>query len=359
VKRHIKEKSRTAAAALKKLCKDHPLIYRWPHWPGATAAKSSEADTEAATLADWEKFLTNFKVEKLGYTEINLDQVMDSYDKQVPPFGEGEKRKEFPDAFAVAAIAAYSKANNVRVAIVSADPDIKKACALHPKLVHFEDLPALTEALIDEVTKTPQIKGAVASNPADILARIREAFPDLSFYPEEDYEGDVQDVEVTDVELSNIRVIDIKAGYCTIAFDADVTFSAFVEYGDPDTMIIDTGEDIRMPLFMRAGTVTETASISGTIYLDFDKDLKNILSAYDLELNTDTIEVQTRPPISHDDDEPPEDLEEPRKPPEPDDSRSPEPPEPPEPDDLVPLEPTESSNPDDSEPPTRQAWPNP
>jgi hypothetical protein len=73
-----------------------------------------------------------------------------------------------------------------------------------------------------------------------------------------------------------------------------------------------------MPLFMRAGTVTETASISGTIYLDFDKDLKTILSAYDLELNTDTIEVQTRPPISHDDDEPPE-------PPEPDDFEPPEP----------------------------------
>src|SRR5258708_27401425 len=59
VKRHITEKSRAVAAALKKVCRDAPLIYRWPHWPGATVAKSAEADTETATLADWKKFLTN------------------------------------------------------------------------------------------------------------------------------------------------------------------------------------------------------------------------------------------------------------------------------------------------------------
>src|SRR4051794_27297979 len=73
VKRHIKEKSHAAAAALKKLSKDHPLIYRWPHWPGGTVAKSAGADIEAATLTEWDNFLTNFKVEKLGYKDINLD----------------------------------------------------------------------------------------------------------------------------------------------------------------------------------------------------------------------------------------------------------------------------------------------
>ncbi len=48
--------------------------------------------------------------------------------------------------------------------------------------------------------------------------------------------------------------------------------------------------------------ITETTCISATIYLDFDKDWKTILSAYDLEIETDSLEIETRPPIRHDDD---------------------------------------------------------
>jgi len=83
-----------------------------------------------------------------------------------------------------------------------------------------------------------------------------------------------------------------------------------VEYGDPDTMIIDSSEDLRMPLFMRAGTVAETASVSGSITLEFDDEWATILSAFDLELEDQNHHHRKPPPIRHDD-EPPEDPEEP------------------------------------------------
>src|SRR5687767_1964918 len=60
VTRHIKEGARAVASGLKKLSKEARLIYRWPNWPGSAAAKSADKDTENATLADWNKFLTNF-----------------------------------------------------------------------------------------------------------------------------------------------------------------------------------------------------------------------------------------------------------------------------------------------------------
>jgi hypothetical protein len=181
IKRHIREKSHAVAAALKKVTREAPLIYRWPHWPGAKAAANAATDIEKVTLADWDTFLKNFTVEKLGYKDIDLEQIMESYDRQQPPFGTGDKRKEFPDAFAIAAVAAYSKANNTPVAVVSADPDIKKVCALNSSLLYFPDLSAFTDALLAEVARTAAIKdaikAAIASNPAPILARIREEFP--------------------------------------------------------------------------------------------------------------------------------------------------------------------------------------
>jgi hypothetical protein len=303
IKRHISEKSKKVAAALKNVTREAPLIYRWPHWPGTKAAAKAAEDIEEATLADWDNFLKNFTAEKLGYKDIDLEKIMENYDRQQPPFGAGDKRKEFPDAFVIASVAAYSKANKTQVAVVSADPDIKKACALQPGLLYFSDLPSLTEALLDEAGKTRAIKAAVAANPTNIIACIREAFPELAFYPEEYPDGDVEDVKVQSVNLSNVRVISIEDGYCTIAFDADAEFSAYVSYDDPDSMVIDSSEDFRMALHTRAGTVTETANLFATIYLDFDEKWKAILSAYDLEFDTQTITIEARPPIRYDDDD--------------------------------------------------------
>lgn len=116
------------------------------------------------------------------------------------------------------------------------------------------------------------------------------------------------------MDLDKVRVIAIEDEHSTIAFDADVDFSANVEYGDPDTMIIDSSEDIRTPLFMRAGFVTETANVSGSITIEFDEEWKSILSAFDLELETRTITISSQPPIRYDDD-PPDDNDDQPEPP--------------------------------------------
>jgi hypothetical protein len=315
VRRHIKDKSAAAQSALKKARHDAPFLQKWAKFPAPDQMKTVKDDIAAAYIADWEEFLKKFKVKKLGYDGINMSQVMDWHDQQQPPFGPGQKEKEFPDAFALASALAYAKAKSTRIAVISKDNDFAKFCAAHPELPHFQDLSALTEAFIAEMkTHFSAIKAALAAHPDAIVAQVREAFPDLTFYPEEDIDGEVQDVEVHSVDLDKVRVIAIEDEHCTIAFDADVDFSAYVEYGDPDTMIIDSSEDIRMPLFMRAGTVTEAATVSGSITLEFDDEWKTILSAFDLELEARTITIESRPPIRYDDD-PPEDPEEPAEPP--------------------------------------------
>ncbi len=147
VLRHIKERARAAQAALQKACDDAPLIHRWPKWPRTKAVEAAAPEIEAETLAGWANFLKSFKVEKLGYKDISLEEVMDWYDQQQPPFGDSEKRKEFPDAFFIAAVVVYAKRNKVHVAIVSNDGDIEKACTIHKNLIYFSDLPAITEVL--------------------------------------------------------------------------------------------------------------------------------------------------------------------------------------------------------------------
>jgi hypothetical protein len=305
VRRHIKKKSAEAQAALKAARHDAPFIQKWAHWPAPGKLKTAKDDIATAYLADWDLYLKAFKVIKLGYDGLNVQGVMDWYDFQHPPFGPGQKEKEFPDAFALASILAYAKTTDNKVAVVSADGDFAKFCALNPELTHFPDLPAFTDAFIAEInTKVVGIKAAVASNPAEIIARVRESFPDLAFYPEEDPDGDVSDVEVKSVALSNVRVIAIEEKHCTIVFDAELRFSAYVSYDDPDSMAIDSSEDIRIPLHTRAGTITETTTVSATITLELDSEWKSIASAFDLEIEQDYVTVESRPPICEDDDPP-------------------------------------------------------
>src|SRR5207302_1552707 len=134
---------------------------------------------------------------------------------------------------------------------------------------------------------------------------------------EEDIEGDVEDVEVLSEELDKTRVISIEDVYCTIAFAADVKFSAYVSYDDPETMAIDSFEDFSIALYQRAGTVNENADVSGTITLEFDDDCKTILSASDLELESETITIETKTPIRYGNDDAEEPSQEDFEPPQP------------------------------------------
>lgn len=310
VRRHISEKASAAQSALKRARHDAPFIQKWKNWPAPERLKTVKDEIAAAYIADWEKFLKNFKVKRLGYDDINMAEVMEWHDRQKPPFGPGQKEKEFPDAFALASMLAYAKAKGTRIAVVSKDNDFATFCAPHPELPFFSDLSALTEAFIDEMkTHVAGIKAALAADSSKLLTQIREAFPELVFYPEEDIDGDVEDVEVLDAELDKLHIIAIEDGHCTVAFEADVKFSAYVSYDDPDTMVHDSSEDFHMALYQRAGRVTETATISGTITLEFDDEWKAILSANDLELEDRTITVESRPPIRHDDDDCEEEAE--------------------------------------------------
>jgi hypothetical protein len=322
IRRHINEKSHEAASALKRARKDAPLLAKWSHWQANEVIKAAAAEIQTKVMGDWEQFLKNFKVEKLGYDGIDMTEIMDWYDRHRAPFGEGQKRKEFPDAFAIAAAFAYCKHYNTEVAVVSSDPDFRKACGHHPELLHFPDLPALTEALIAEPEfKILAIKETLRKHPEPLVAQIGQDFSDLGFYPEEDLmDGEVSDVEVKSVEITETKVLAVHGYECTVAIHAHVDFSAYVSYGDPDTMVIDSSEDFRMALFQRAGTVTEQAHVSATVTLEFDDTWTSILSVGHVKFEDQYLAVESRPPIDYDSeemDEPTDDTPDPPSPVEP------------------------------------------
>src|SRR5688572_21649382 len=135
--RQIGERSVEALRALENARRRAPFLAKWKSFLKLPDTRYGDWEVKNVALAEWKAFTARFTVKELGYEGVGIDTIMSWYDSVTPPFGEGKKRKEFPDAFAVAMLAAYATSTKTYVAVVSEDPDFKAACDRFPNLLHF------------------------------------------------------------------------------------------------------------------------------------------------------------------------------------------------------------------------------
>ncbi|MBT2304204.1 DUF4935 domain-containing protein [Variovorax paradoxus] len=125
IRRHIHTRAREALEALDTARRRAPFLQKWSSFPKAARPSADNWEVTVVATDEWNAFLREFDVVKLGYEAIALKTVMDWYDRIAAPFGQGKKRKEFPDAFAVAILQAYAEKHGCFIAVVSEDPDFK------------------------------------------------------------------------------------------------------------------------------------------------------------------------------------------------------------------------------------------
>ena len=142
--------------------------------------------------------------------------------------------------------------------------------------------------MIAEDTRFKEVLAALQSDNTGILEEaICEEFPVLSFYPAEDLPVYVDNVQADSVGVSGTMIIGIGDNQCTISFEATVDYSVDieVEFDDPATGFV----------ISPAGTVRDSAYVSGIAKLSFSNDWKSI-SAIDLiSIDDDSIAVTTKP----------------------------------------------------------------
>src|SRR6266478_4174600 len=162
VLRQIRERSQEALTALDEARRKAPFLAKWRHYP----QRSGWPDWEVRRLAtdEWKAFLANFSLIRLGYGDTKIEQIMDWYDSILPPFREGKKRKEFPDAFAISILEAYARTTGCVVAVVSDDSDLKFACDRLHSLLYFQSLPALTELLLADPLRIEALRTAITQD---------------------------------------------------------------------------------------------------------------------------------------------------------------------------------------------------
>jgi hypothetical protein len=192
------------------------------------------AALRAQLFAKLDEFLNTSKAERLPHSDEAAKQVLDDYFDGEPPFGKGDKKHQFLDAIALKSLLLFAQDEGIEVYVVSRDPDVKSVCDGEDEFIRLEELSGVLTLVEIADQKALDV---VVSATSKIKQRVIEEVERAGFYIEQD--GDVENVEVVDVEVGDLKVQKVDDGVVEFAGSARVTVRADVSYGDPDTASYD------------------------------------------------------------------------------------------------------------------------
>jgi hypothetical protein len=272
IKRHIKKRSLEALAALEEARRKAPFLAKWKGLPNLRTG--DQWIVTSVANKEWSDFLRQFSVVKLGYDLVHLPTVMRWYDRTEAPFRAGKKQKEFPDALAVAMLAAYAEREKICVAVVSTDPDFKHACERFGELLYFSSLPSLTEVLLSDDARVEKYRIALEAGRKTLEEAIKDQASALMVQHVEQ-EFDIRNVAARGVEIAEVSIVGLGDNECTVAFTASIQLEvelAWEERSDDDAeyVVRDVDDSVDVSGMAKVRYNVGTDSVDSVTYIHFD-----------------------------------------------------------------------------------------
>jgi hypothetical protein len=186
-----------------------------------------------------ENELIDAGVEIIRATEVPAGPVFEAYFAVKPPFAPGEKRKEFPDAFVVAALEAWCENQREEMHVLSTDGTVREACEASDSLYHLEALADFVDLALRRDEYVERAAEYLQDHPENIEEAIKDAVGDQYIHLE-DEDGDG---EATVNEISALSVDDIvKSDDETMVLrcSAMASLSIRVSYADRNMTMYDS-----------------------------------------------------------------------------------------------------------------------
>jgi hypothetical protein len=271
---HVRELVRSTVTALKKASVEWSFLRNIPtHNLHALVEKPDKKDLEDSMMAAFDAYLRRAQADTIDLANADAENIFDSYFNLKPPFSEGNKKSEFPDAFAIQALERWCENHDEMVYAVSGDRDWRNACASSKRLIHLASL----DSFLDLVTQQQQalhekVRELYATSMAKIIDAIKLDFSNRGFYVQGE-QGEVEDLKVWEVTLlDNVAVLAIGEVEAAIGVSADVEYTARITVDDTYNGAYDKEEGCWMVLPTRTGIVSrvEEVSVEITLYLSED-----------------------------------------------------------------------------------------
>jgi predicted nucleic acid-binding protein len=181
----------------------------------------------------FQAFLEESDSTVLDLKRVDADEVFRRYFEHEPPFQEGKKKSEFPDAFSMLALDTHL-AEQDEIYIVSEDTDLIAFCTTHGRFHIVDSLSKLLDIYNTHDTQRSEfIKGYLEGEKEKIRAEIERQVNEASFYNHSTWEdAEVENHHVVSVEDFEPSIIYISDEDCQISFEVSVRYSVTVEGPD-------------------------------------------------------------------------------------------------------------------------------
>jgi len=200
------------------------------------------ARIEAAVADAIEAFFRGSGIDVLTIASVDLAAVVDDYFDGKPPFGEGKKKSEFPDAIAANALLKYAEEQGCMIAVLSEDEDWLRLCDESDRLVWCSSLEQVVEhSQHAEAVLHEQIREMLEHHRSELESAVIDKFPDRGFYWESDegHDSEIEEVVDEDVEEWPWSVVAIEDDWAHIEGEARISFRATAIYPDPNSIFRD------------------------------------------------------------------------------------------------------------------------
>lgn len=192
-----------------------------------------------------DKVVKETPITLLPYDSVDIKSVFDKYFKEEPPFKEGLKKSEFPDAFVLASIEQWCKSGILqKMVIISTDKDWLSYKS--PYLIPIEDIETVLkfiaeskESMEDRIMFTDRL---FDKNIDAVKELIDKTLHENDLYFEARDDSEINGYKVSNIIVTGLSLMDIEEEYAEyyveISFDitADISFEDYENaYYDKET----------------------------------------------------------------------------------------------------------------------------
>ena len=193
-----------------------------------TVLGEGDRDTRQSELdRRFRKFLKKAKFEEVA-VDIKIEDVLDDYFGGKPPFGTGKKKHEFPDAFVLSSLMAWTKRGRRKLYVVGRDPDLVAFCAARDDMIQLDSVAALLSLALASAELQAQLETHVRAD-KDLLERVRMR---LNEYRPRRSGVDVEDVDFSDLEIDSVLLVDEPEEGNVFVLEVGVVASVEVEVSE-------------------------------------------------------------------------------------------------------------------------------
>ena len=214
-------------------------------------------------------FLKYTKAIMIAVGDVAIETVFSRYFEKRAPFGIEKKKDEFPDAFVLLALENWCQRQDKKLYVVSKDSDMKSFCEQSKCLIYLEKASDFTDIVIrSDEQQADFARDLLTRNESRIKEGITKQFEWFGFFIE-DQDGDVEDVNVTDIDIDGENLIEVRDGTAKAELRATISFTADLTYDDLDTASYDSEDKVVIPWRQIEKTVSRETDVTVTLEFYF------------------------------------------------------------------------------------------